>query len=129
MAKLSFFLGAAAGYVLGARAGRHRYEQIKGGAQQVWGSKPVQKQVETAKHTAKTKAAPAALDAVSGAAAVAGDKLRQGAGKIAGDSERDVASETVDASAATTSEPAATPAQTSTPDGPQTFPLSESGRG
>ena len=92
MAKLSFLLGAATGYVLGARAGKQRYEQIKGGAAQLWQSKPVQSQVEQAKHTAKTKAAPAALDAVSSAASVAGDKMRQGAGKIKKDPERDVSS-------------------------------------
>ena len=30
MAKLSFLVGFGAGYVLGARAGRERYEQIRG---------------------------------------------------------------------------------------------------
>ena len=30
MAKLSFLLGFGAGYVLGAKAGRERYEQIRG---------------------------------------------------------------------------------------------------
>ena len=42
--KLSLLAGAAAGYVLGARAGRERYEQIAAGAQKLWESKPVQKQ-------------------------------------------------------------------------------------
>lgn len=31
----------AIGYVLGARAGRGRYEQIKSNAQKVWSSNPV----------------------------------------------------------------------------------------
>jgi len=93
--KFSFLLGAAVGYVLGARAGQERYRQIQRGAAQLWRSQPVQQQVEQAKHAAKTKAAPAALDAVSSAAAVAGDKMRQGAGKIAGDPSRDVSSNTV----------------------------------
>ena len=31
MAKLSFLVGFGAGYVLGARAGRERYEQIRRG--------------------------------------------------------------------------------------------------
>ncbi len=96
MAKVSFLLGAAAGYVLGARAGRKRYEQIRSGAAQVWQSQPVQKQVATAKHAAKTKAAPAALDAVSTAAAATGEKMRQGASKIASDPDRDVPSRTAD---------------------------------
>ncbi|WP_435200575.1 hypothetical protein [Janibacter sp. GS2] len=91
MAKLSFVLGAAAGYVLGARAGRRRYEQIRSGTQKLWQSQPVQSQVSSAKHAAKTKAAPAALDAVGTAANATGDKLRQGAGKITRDPDRDVA--------------------------------------
>lgn len=93
MAKLSFLLGAATGYVLGARAGRQRYDQIRSGAGKVWQSRSVQHQVSTAKHAAKTKAAPAALDAVSTAATAAGDTLRQGAGRITGDPGRDVASD------------------------------------
>ena len=41
--KIAFVLGAAVGYVLGSRAGRGRYEQIKRGAQNVWNTEPVQK--------------------------------------------------------------------------------------
>lgn len=92
MGKISFLAGAAVGYVLGARAGTERYEQIKSGAAQLWGSQPVQQQVSSAKHAAKTKAAPAALDAVSSAASAAGDKMRAGAGRIAG-SDKDVPSQ------------------------------------
>jgi oxygen-dependent protoporphyrinogen oxidase len=43
--KLLFLAGAAAGYVLGARAGRRRYEQIKATATRLWESPGVQKQV------------------------------------------------------------------------------------
>ena len=43
--KIAFVLGAAVGYVLGSRAGRGRYEQIKRGAQNVWNTEPVQKGV------------------------------------------------------------------------------------
>ncbi|MDN4613637.1 hypothetical protein P5G50_04140 [Leifsonia sp. F6_8S_P_1B] len=43
--KLLFLAGAAAGYVLGARAGRRRYEQIKETATKLWESPGVQKQV------------------------------------------------------------------------------------
>lgn len=42
--KLSLLTGLAVGYVLGARAGRKRYEQIAAAAQKVWESKPVQAQ-------------------------------------------------------------------------------------
>jgi hypothetical protein len=40
--KLSFLAGAAVGYVLGARAGRERYEHIVAVARQVAGSQTVQ---------------------------------------------------------------------------------------
>ncbi|MCW2530092.1 MAG: hypothetical protein JWM76_4952 [Pseudonocardiales bacterium] len=40
--KLSFLIGAAAGYVLGARAGRERYETIVSFARKVSGSQTVQ---------------------------------------------------------------------------------------
>ena len=45
MGKLTFIAGLAAGYVLGARAGRQRYEQIRRTSGKVWNSGPVQKQV------------------------------------------------------------------------------------
>lgn len=43
--KIAFVLGAAVGYVLGSRAGRARYEQIKRGAQALWNTEPVQRGV------------------------------------------------------------------------------------
>jgi hypothetical protein len=43
--KIGIVVGLAAGYVLGSRAGRERYEQIKTGFLQVWNTDPVQKQV------------------------------------------------------------------------------------
>lgn len=43
--KFAFVVGAAVGYVLGTRAGRERYEQIKRGAQTVWNTPPVQRGV------------------------------------------------------------------------------------
>jgi hypothetical protein len=39
--KILFFLGLATGYVLGTRAGRQRYEQIRAGAQTFWNLPPV----------------------------------------------------------------------------------------
>jgi len=44
--KFGLIVGLAAGYVLGSRAGRERYEQIKSGFLQVWNTEPVQKQVD-----------------------------------------------------------------------------------
>ncbi len=46
--RLSFLVGAAAGYVLGARAGRARYEQLKSQADQLWHDPRVQDKVASA---------------------------------------------------------------------------------
>ena len=43
--RLMFLTGAAAGYVLGARAGRGRYEQIKTQADTLWHDPRVQERV------------------------------------------------------------------------------------
>lgn len=43
--KLLFVAGAAVGYVLGTRAGRKRYDQMKAAATKVWESPSVQRQV------------------------------------------------------------------------------------
>jgi len=76
MGKLTFIAGMAAGYVLGARAGKQRYEQIRRTSGKVWNSGPVQKQVSTAKEAARTKAAPVVADMVADAARATGEKLR-----------------------------------------------------
>ena len=86
MGKLTFIAGLAAGYVLGARAGRQRYEQIARTSGKVWNSGPVQKQVFNAKEAARTKAAPVVADMVADAARATGEKLR---------SSRTVGSETI----------------------------------
>ncbi|CAG7606434.1 YtxH domain-containing protein [Leucobacter soli] len=54
--KIAFVLGAAVGYVLGSRAGRERYEQIKRGAQQVWQTEPVQRGVSAVKEAVDERA-------------------------------------------------------------------------
>jgi len=54
--KVGLVIGLAAGYVLGTRAGRERYEQIKEQAQKVWNLPPVQKQVDKAKDFGKSAA-------------------------------------------------------------------------
>ncbi|MGL5866643.1 MAG: protoporphyrinogen oxidase [Dermatophilaceae bacterium] len=74
--KVSFIAGAAVGYVLGARAGRQRYEQIRRTSARVWNSGPVQRQVGSAKEAARTKAAPMVADLVADAARATGDRLR-----------------------------------------------------
>ena len=47
--KLLFVTGIAVGYVLGARAGRQRYEQIKSAAESVWNTPVIQSGVDSAK--------------------------------------------------------------------------------
>ncbi|SFS13285.1 hypothetical protein SAMN04487846_2646 [Microbacterium sp. cf046] len=54
--KVGLVIGLAAGYVLGTRAGRERYEQIKAQVQKVWNLDPVQEQVAKAKDFAKSTA-------------------------------------------------------------------------
>lgn len=50
--KLAFVGGFAAGYVLGARAGRERYEQIRRGAQSFARNPQVQEKASTLQHQA-----------------------------------------------------------------------------
>lgn len=76
MPRMSFAVGLAAGYVLGARAGKQRYAQIKKVSGKVWQSKPVQKQVAAAKEGARTKAAPVVADFVADAAKSTSERLR-----------------------------------------------------
>ncbi|GAA3583243.1 hypothetical protein GCM10022198_03040 [Klugiella xanthotipulae] len=66
--KIAFVLGAAIGYVLGARAGRKRYEQIKAGAEKVWNTAPVQAGATQVKGFLNAQGAAAG--------SVAGDTLR-----------------------------------------------------
>ncbi len=54
--KVGLVVGLAAGYVLGSRAGRERYEQIKAQWLKVWNLDPVQQQVEKVKGFAKSTA-------------------------------------------------------------------------
>lgn len=71
MWKLTFVVGAAAGYVLGARAGRERYEQIATAARRVSQNPKVQDATTRAKQSAGA-AAGKAVDAVT---EKVGDKL------------------------------------------------------
>ena len=47
--KLLFITGGLVGYVLGARAGRKRYDQIASAASDLWNRPPVQKRVNEVK--------------------------------------------------------------------------------
>lgn len=65
--KVAFVLGAAVGYVLGTRAGRERYAQIKRGAQAVWQTAPVQRGVGLVRDAAQDQ-----VDSMKAAAVRAG---------------------------------------------------------
>jgi hypothetical protein len=81
-------IGLGVGYVLGTRAGRERYEQIKAQAEKVWSLPPVQKQVDKAKTAGKSAlmALPTALwngavkvtKAASESSATPGERLDAG---------------------------------------------------
>ncbi len=54
--KILFLAGLGVGYVLGTRAGRERYEQLKRAASNFWNTPAVQKQVDTVQDFVKDKA-------------------------------------------------------------------------
>ncbi|MDH6182250.1 spermidine synthase [Microbacteriaceae bacterium SG_E_30_P1] len=54
--KILFVVGLGVGYVLGTRAGREKYEQIKSAASKLWNDPRVQKRVDDAQDFVKDKA-------------------------------------------------------------------------
>ncbi|MDR7251041.1 hypothetical protein J2X46_000013 [Nocardioides sp. BE266] len=74
MKKLPLLLALAAGYVLGTRAGRERYEQIKKAATRVKDDPRVQEKAHQAADLAREKA-PVVKDKVAAAASTAADKV------------------------------------------------------
>jgi hypothetical protein len=68
MKKLPLLAAAAAGYVLGTRAGRERYEQIRSGARKVAGNPKIQ--------AVSSRAQEAVKDTVTSTASTAADKVR-----------------------------------------------------
>ncbi|WP_203136848.1 hypothetical protein [Microbacterium sp. JZ31] len=76
--KLGLVIGLGAGYVLGTRAGRERYEQIKTQALKVWNMDPVQEQVGKAKQFATSSAMALPRAAWNGAVGVVKAVNKQG---------------------------------------------------
>lgn len=74
MRKLTILLSGAVGYVLGTRAGRERYEQIKGLAGKVKDNPTVQEKAHQAADAARAQA-PAMKDRLAGAADAARSKV------------------------------------------------------
>jgi hypothetical protein len=69
--KILLVVGLGVGYVLGSRAGRERYEEIKAKAQKFWNDPRVQKQVGQAEDFVKDKAPDVAEFLSDGAKKVA----------------------------------------------------------
>ena len=74
MKKLMLLIAGGVGYVLGTRAGRERYEQIKNVATRVKDDPRVQEKATQAADLAKEKA-PVVKDKVAGAAGTAANKV------------------------------------------------------
>jgi hypothetical protein len=74
MKKLMLLVAGGVGYVLGTRAGRERYEQIKKAATRVKQDPRVQEKAQQAADLAKDKA-PVVKDKVASAASTAADKV------------------------------------------------------
>lgn len=79
MGKLSFLLGVSVGYVIGARAGRERYEQIKLQAGRAWQHPAVQEQVGKAAEQIRTRGPEVAAAAGQAALRGAGDAAKNAA--------------------------------------------------
>ena len=74
MKKLTLLAAAGVGYVLGARAGRERYEQIKAGAGRIASDPRVRAKASEAGHAIKEQA-PVVKDKVADAASNAKSKV------------------------------------------------------
>lgn len=79
MKKLMLLVAGGVGYVLGARAGRERYEQIKRTATRVKDDPRVQEKAAQAADLAKDKA-PVVKDKVTSAASTAAEKVKPSGG-------------------------------------------------
>lgn len=122
--KIGLVVGLGAGYVLGTRAGRERYEQIKKQWLKVWNLDPVQDKVLLAKEFVSGKAAavPGALwnGAVKvvqsvGGSGTPGQKLDSAIakGKQAADSVADAAESVVEDAKAAVTKPSTSKSSTS----------------
>lgn len=81
MKKLTLLIGIAVGYVLGSRAGRERYEQIRGGARRLAGNPRVQSAASRAQETVAAQApvvAETVKDKATAAASAVADKVHGG---------------------------------------------------
>lgn len=78
--KLSLLIGFGAGYVLGARSGRERYDQIAAKAQEVWRDPRVQRKAGQAQHVVQEKAGQAGQAMKDKVVSSSGSDTESGAG-------------------------------------------------
>lgn len=84
--RILFVVGLGVGYVLGAKAGRQRYEQIASAADKVWNSPAVTKQRHEVQQFVETQA-PKLMEQAGDAATGAFEKVtKRGKGKRTGGS-------------------------------------------
>jgi hypothetical protein len=76
--KILFAAGLAVGYVLGTRAGRERYEQLKGAVKGFWNDPRVQKRVDQVEDFVKEKAPEVAEFVSDGAKNLVGQVTGRG---------------------------------------------------
>ena len=74
--KILFVVGLGVGYVLGTRAGRERYEQIKRAAEGVWNTPAVQQGVDTVKGFAADKVGDLSDSVLDGVKSFIGNATR-----------------------------------------------------
>ena len=86
--KLILIVGLGTGYVLGAAAGRRRYEQIKSKAGEVWNDPHVQKAVKDAESFVAEKT-PVVQSALVDAAKAAPGKIKEAAAGLAKSAKAD----------------------------------------
>lgn len=81
--KIILVTGLTVGYVLGARAGRERYNQIKRAADNFWSSPRVKEQVDKVEDFAKDKA-PEVVDFLADGAKKVASQVKSTAQKATG---------------------------------------------
>jgi hypothetical protein len=106
MKKLSVLVVGAAGYVLGSRAGRERYEQIKRQAAKAWNKPVVQDAADTVEQAVKSTASDVGSK-IADAASDAGSKVVH---KVKGDKGDEPAEVNADDPASENMFPKQTPA-------------------
>jgi SLT domain-containing protein len=91
--KLSFIVGLGAGYVLGARSGRERYDQIAAKAEELWRNPRVQEKADQPQQVVQEKAGQAGQavkNKVSSTGSATGTDAHKTPGSTAGTSGRTV---------------------------------------